>query len=145
MDRAPRYRSIGDALTGVENRWDPTTWMMSPAVMYSFDRRTLARNLSLGTLDSKKMEGTSEGRLTGWYWQGCSSSDTIRSISFTAYSYASPAVDLSSRRAFTSTVTVCETRSKISSSSAIRKYIVGVRRSSLGGRGTTGSTSWMNS
>ena len=27
--------SSGDALTGAENRCEPTTWMMSPAVMYS--------------------------------------------------------------------------------------------------------------
>ncbi len=47
--------------------------------------------------------------------------------------------------AFTRMVTVCRTRSKINNSSAIKKYIVGVPSSSLGGRGTTGSTSWMNS
>ena len=47
----------------------------------------------------------------------------------------------SSTTALTSTVIVWATRSKTSNSSAIRKYIVGVPNSSLGGRGTIGSTS----
>jgi hypothetical protein len=38
--------SSGDALTGAENRCEPTTWMMSPAVMYSLAPSTLAKNFS---------------------------------------------------------------------------------------------------
>ena len=35
---------MGAALTGVLKRCEPTTWMMSPAVMYSFALTTLAKN-----------------------------------------------------------------------------------------------------
>ena len=57
--------SIGEALTGAENRCEPTTWMMSPAVMYSFALRTLAPNFSFVMFDSNGIEGVSTGRLTG--------------------------------------------------------------------------------
>ena len=51
----------------------------------------------------------------------------------------------SSMIALTRMVMVCATRSKISSSSAMRKYMRRRLSSSRGGRGTTGSMSWMNS
>mgnify|MGYP006333262999 CR=1 FL=1 len=44
--------SIGAAFTGAENRCEPTTWMMSPAVMNSFARRTFSRNVSGEVLEA---------------------------------------------------------------------------------------------
>ena len=46
--------SSGDALTGAEKRCEPTTWMMSPAVMYSFDLRTLRGKFFLGLIGFKR-------------------------------------------------------------------------------------------
>ncbi len=48
-----------------EKRCEPTTWMMSPAVMYFLALRTLARNFSFGTFDSNGSGGTSSGTVTG--------------------------------------------------------------------------------
>ena len=65
MDRAARYTSMADAVTGIENRWEPTTWIMSPARMYSFAFKTLAEKFSRGTFESKAMDGITAGTLTG--------------------------------------------------------------------------------
>lgn len=115
--------------------------MMSPAVMYSFALSTFAVNFSFVTFDANGICGASRGNVIGTCSVGCSSNATSRSISATAFSYASVGLAASSITAFTRIVIVCYTRSKISSSSAIRKYSVGVCRSSCGGRGTIGSMS----
>jgi hypothetical protein len=44
--RRCRYRSIGSARSGLENRWDSTIWKASPALMYSLARRTFSSNRS---------------------------------------------------------------------------------------------------
>ena len=138
--------SSGDALTGAEKRCEPTTWMMSPAVMYCLALRTLARNFSFGRFDSKgNAAAPRPARVTGWCSLGCSSSEMSRSISldgvFVGLGRAGGVVE----NGVDQNVMVWATRSKISSWSAMRKYITGVCNSSCGGRGTTGSTSWMNS
>ena len=78
--------SSGDALTGAENRCEPTTWMMSPAVMYFLAASTFAKNFSFVWLDSNAIGGTSSGTVTALCSLGCSSSETIRSISLVAFS-----------------------------------------------------------
>src|SRR2546426_2424514 len=71
--------SSGVALTGVENRCEPTTWMISPAVMYSLAFETWAKNDSLVTFESKGMERTSSGSVAGWCSAGCSSNEDRKS------------------------------------------------------------------
>ena len=41
----------------MEKRWEPTTWIMSPEVMYCLALRTLAKNFSRGRFDSKGSGG----------------------------------------------------------------------------------------
>jgi hypothetical protein len=87
IDGARRAVKIdGEAFTGVENRCDPTTWIMSPAVMYFLARSTFCRKASLVMLEVKGISGVSRGTSTGACSDGCSSSETRRSISPTASS-----------------------------------------------------------
>ena len=53
------------AWTGVEKRCEPTTWMMSPAVMYCWARETFRKNTSFGMLETKGISGTSCGNIHG--------------------------------------------------------------------------------
>jgi len=55
----------GEAVTGAEKRCEPTTWMMSPAVMYFLDASTFAKNFSWVWFDSNGIGGTSSGSVSG--------------------------------------------------------------------------------
>ena len=78
--------SSGDAVTGAENRCEPTTWMMSPPVMYFLDASTFAKNFSFVWFDSNSTAGISLVTATAVCSLGCSSRETMRSISLVAFS-----------------------------------------------------------
>ena len=114
--------------------------------MYSLACSTLARNFSFGMFDSKRQGGHFRRHGGGMMFAGLlEQRDQPFDFAHGILVGLGRRLAASSRTALTSTVMVCATRSKTSNWSAMRKYITGVPSSSCGGRGTTGSTSWMNS
>ena len=61
-------------------RWESTTWKMSPAAMYSLARRTLARNFALGVRGRTLSLDLAAGRDGAFRREGFHPAASLRSM-----------------------------------------------------------------